>query len=267
MNKVFKYVSLGLALLMLAACGAKTEPKTITVGASPTPHAEILAEAKKVLEKEGYTLEITEFVDYVQPNLALENGEIDANFFQHQPYLDDFNAKNDTDLVSIGSIHYEPFGIYAGKTASLDALPDGATVAVPNDTTNEARALMLLEANGLIKLAEGAGLQATVVDVVENPKNLIINEIEAAQLARTLQDVDIAVINGNYAIQANLSVADALAKEDAASVGAETFANVLAVRAGDEARPELVALLDALRSDEVKKFMEDKYAGAVVPMF
>ncbi|SMC64618.1 MetQ/NlpA family ABC transporter substrate-binding protein [Papillibacter cinnamivorans] len=240
----------------------------IVVGASPTPHAEILAVAKEVLAKEGYDLEIVEFTDYVQPNLALASGDLDANYFQHQPYLDDFNAENKTDLVSIGAIHYEPLGIYPGKTTSLDALKDGAKVAVPNDTTNEARALLLLEAQGLIKLKADAGLKATKNDIAENPKNLDIIEIEAAQLARSLPDVDIAVINGNYAIQAGLNAAtDALAKEEKDSLAATTFANIIAVRAGDENREDLQALVKALQSDEVRQYIEDTYQGAVVPTF
>lgn len=267
-----------LALTAFAGCGASTEGEEaeatateltpIVIGASPTPHAEILAVAKELLVAQGYDLQIQEFSDYVQPNLALDSGDLDANYFQHQPYLDDFNAQNGTELVTIAKIHYEPFGIYPGKTASLDALADGAQVAVPNDTSNESRALLLLEAQGLIKLKEGVGLAATKKDIVENPKNLDIVEIEAAQLARSLQDVDIAVINGNYAIEAGLSVADdAIATEDAASVAAQTYANILVVKAGDEEREDLKALAAALQSAEVKQFIEDTYNGAVVPVF
>ncbi|MDR3085426.1 MAG: metal ABC transporter substrate-binding protein, partial [Christensenellaceae bacterium] len=178
------------------------EPVTLVIGASPVPHAAILNAVKEALAAEGIVLDIREFTDYVQPNLALESGDLDANYFQHLPYLVDFNANNNTHLVSAAAIHYEPFGIYPGKTASLEALADGAQVAVPNDTTNEARALLLLEAQGFIKLAEGVGLEATVKDIVENPKNLKIVEIEAAQVPRSLPDVDIAVINGNYALDA-----------------------------------------------------------------
>lgn len=251
-----------------ATPSASAELVKIIVGASPTPHAEILNAVKPVLAEQGYDLEVVEFTDYVQPNLALEDGSLDANYFQHVPYLDDFNAENGTKIVSLAAIHFEPLGIYAGKTTSIDALADGAQVAVPNDTTNEARALLLLEANGLIKLKEDAGLAATVKDIVENPKNLEIVEIEAAQIPRSLQDVDIAVINGNYAIEAGLNVAtDALAKEAADSLAATTFANIVAVREGDEKRPELVALAAALQSDAAKKFIEDTYKGAVVPVF
>lgn len=270
-----------LSLLMIAACGnadatddqgtndkAAESKGTITVGASPTPHAEILEAAKPVLAEEGYDLEVVEFTDYVQPNLNLESGELDANFFQHQPYLDDFNKENGTNLASIAAIHYEPLGIYPGKTATLDALADGAKVAVPNDTTNEARALLLLEAQGLITVDASAGLAATKNDITENPKKLEIVEIEAAQLARSLQDVDIAVINGNYAIQADLNVAkDALAKEEKDSVAATSYANILAVRVGDENREDLKALAKALKSDTVRQFIEDKYEGSVVPVF
>ena len=251
-----------------SATPAPTELKKISIGASPTPHAEILAVAKDILAKEGYDLEIVEYTDYVQPNLALQDGELDANYFQHQPYLDDFNKENNTDIVSLAAIHYEPLGIYPGKTKTLAELKDGAQVAVPNDTTNEARALLLLEANGLIKLKADAGLKATANDIAENPKKLKIVEVEAAQLARSLQDVDIAVINGNYAIEAGLNAStDALAKEEKDSLAATTYANIIAIRKGDENREDLKALVKALQSDEVKKFIEDTYKGAVVPVF
>lgn len=238
---------------------------TIVVGASPTPHAEILAEAAKLLKPQGYTLKIVEYSDYVQPNMALESKDLDANYFQHKPYLDDFNAQKGTKLVSMGGVHYEPFGIYAGKCKSLKDLKDGAQVAVPNDATNEGRALLLMEAVGLIKLKKDAGLAATRRDIAENPKNLKIEEIEAAQLVRALPDVDVAIINGNYAILGGLKVADALAVEAADSVAAATYANILAVRAGDEQRPELAALYKALTSPELAAFMKQKYAGAVLP--
>ncbi len=244
------------------------EPVVIKVGASPAPHADILEAIRPVLAEQGYELEIIEFTDYVQPNLALEDGSLDANYFQHVPYLDDFNAENGTSIVSLAAVHFEPLGIYPGKTVSLDALADGAQVAVPGDTTNEARALLLLEAQGLIKLKDGVGLEATVTDIVENTKNLNIVEIEAAQLPRSLPDVDIAVINGNYAIDAGLNATtDALAAEDPSSVAATTFANILAVRAGDEGREDLNALAAALLSEISKKFIEDTYQGAVVTVF
>ena len=251
--KNFRSALLAAALSLVVAAQATTK---IRVGASPTPHAEILKVANDVLKPQGYELQIIEYSDYVQPNMALEGKELDANFFQHKPYLDDFNKEKGTKLVSIGTVHYEPFGIYAGKTKSLGALKDG---------TNEARALLLLQSNGLIKLKDGAGLTATRRDIAENPKKLKIEEIEAAQLVRALPDVDLAIINGNYAILGGLKVADALSAEKADSIAATTYANILAVRAGDENRPELKALIDALKSDQVKEFMTKKYEGAVVP--
>ena len=243
------------------------ELQKIVVGASPAPHAEILKAANDVLKEKGYELEIKEYVDYIQPNLALESGDLDANYFQHLPYLESFYMENGTNLVSAGAIHYEPFGVYAGKTTSLDELQDGATIAVPNDTTNEARALLLLEAQGLIKLKEDAGLTATKNDIVENPKNLQLYEVEAAQLPRVIGDVDVAVINGNYAIEAGYKVSDALAVEASDSLAATTYGNVVAVRAGEENDPAIQALIEALTSDEVKAFIESTYDGAVVPLF
>lgn len=270
-----------LCLTALTACGgsktdsaaadsssaAAGDDKTITVGATPTPHAEILNAAKDALKAEGYTLNVVEFTDYVQPNTALVDGDLDANYFQHLPYLEQFNQERGTKLVSAGKIHYEPFGIYAGKTASLDELADGAKVAVPNDATNEARALLLLEAQGLLKLADGAGLKATKTDIVENPKNLDILEVEAAQVPRSLPDVDVAVINGNYAIEAGLKVSDALAVEASDSEAATTYGNVVAVKEGKEEDAKTKALIEALTSDAVKEYMEQTYEGAVVPLF
>ena len=250
-----------------APAEAPAELQELVVGASPAPHAEILEAARPVLEEKGYTLKIVEYTDYVQPNLALDAGDLDANYFQHYPHLEQFIAENGSKLASAGKVHYEPFGIYAGKTATLDALADGAKVAVPNDATNEARALLLLEAQGLIKLTEGVGMNATKTDVIENPKNLDILEIEAAQLPRSLQDVDIAVINGNYAIDAGLKVSDALAVEASDSEAAVTYGNVVAVQEGKENDPAIQALMEALTSDTVKEFMETTYEGAVVPLF
>lgn len=249
------------------AAEAAGELTPILVGASPAPHAEILEAAKAILAEQGYDLQIKEYTDYVQPNLALDTGDLDANYFQHYPYLEQFNQERGTKISSAAAIHYEPFGIYAGKTAALDALADGAKVAVPNDATNEARALLLLEAQGLIKLKEGVGLKATKNDVVENPKKLDIYEIEAAQIPRSLQDVEIAVINGNYAIEAGLQVSGALAIEDAASIAATTYGNIVAVQEGHEKNDAILALIDALTSDTVKKYIEDTYQGAVVPLF
>ena len=241
---------------------------TLKVAASPTPHAEILNVAKEVLAEQGITLEVVEFSDYVQPNLVTESGEVDANYFQHPPDLESFNEENGTHLVSVGAIHYEPFGIYPGKSNDLANIADGATIAVPNDTTNEARALQLLAAQGLITVRDGAGLTATVNDITENPHNLQIEEIEAAQLPRTVQDVDFAVINGNYAMEAGFSVGkDALATEDASSEAAQTYANVQDVKDGNENNPAIQDLLKALQSDEVKNYIDQTYDGAVVAIF
>lgn len=255
------------AALETTESAAPSELVKVKVGASVTPHAEILNAVKDELKAAGYDLEVVEFTDYVLPNTALEQGDLDANYFQHTPYLENFNEENGTHLVSVGKIHYEPFGIYAGKTSDLSAIPEGGSIAIPNDGTNEARALLLLEAQGLIKLKEGITFTATVLDIAENPKNLSIKEIEAAQLARSLQDVDAAVINGNYAIQAGLKVKDALAIEDKDSIAADTYANVLVVKEGHENDEATKALLAALQSDTAKKFMEEKYEGAVIAAF
>ncbi len=249
------------------AAEAAGELQDIIVGATPAPHAEILNAVKDVLKEEGYNLVIKEYTDYVQPNLALESGDLDANYFQHKPYLDQFNAEKGTDLVSAAAVHYEPFGIYAGKSDSLENLADGAQIAVPNDVSNEARALLLLADNGLIELKEGVGLEATKNDIVKNDKNFKIVEVEAAQLPRSLGDVDIAVINGNYAIEAGLKVSEALSVEDAKSTAATLYSNIVAVRAGEESTEKTAALVKALTSETVKKFMEDTYDGAVVPSF
>lgn len=276
LKKALALVLTGAVLVgAFAGCGAKKDSssdkkdtKKIVIGASPSPHADILKVAKKELKKEGYDLEIKEYSDYVQPNTALESGDLDANYFQHKPYLDNFNKEKKTHLVSAGMIHYEPFGIFPGKTKKLKDLKNGATVAVPNDTTNEARALLLLQDQGLIKLKDGAGLTATKKDVVENKKNLKLQEIEAAQIPRSLKDVDIAVVNGNYALEAGLKVnKDALATEDSDSIGAKTYGNVVAVKKGNEKSAATKALIKALKSDEVKKYINDKYDGAVVPLF
>ena len=250
-----------------ADSGDTADSKVITVGATPAPHAEILEVAKEVLAEQGYTLDIVEFDDYIMPNDAVEEGELDANYFQHITYMNQFNADNGYHLVSVGSIHYEPFGIYAGKTASLEELADGAQVAIPNDATNGGRALLLLEQEGLITLKEGAGITATVNDIVDNPKNLEIVELEARLLPDSLKDVDLAVINGNYAIDAGLKIADALAIESAEGEAATAYANVLTVKEGNEESEGVQALLAALESDEVKAFIEETYDGAVVPLF
>lgn len=250
-----------------SGAAAEVEPKgTITVAASPTPHAQILEQAAKILAQKGWTLKVTEFEDYVQPNLVVDSGEIDANYFQHIPYLNDFNKERGTKLVSAGGIHYEPFGIYPGTKSSLKDLEKGDTVAVPNDTTNEARALLLLQANGLIKLKEGAGLNATVLDIVENPLKLKIQELEAAQVSRVKDEVALVVLNGNYALAAGFNVAkDSIAYETSDSEAAKTYVNVIAVKEGNENNEGIKALVEVLKSDEIKKFINETYEGAVIP--
>ena len=239
--------------------------ETITVAASPTPHAEILAQAKPILEEYGYELKVTEFDDYVQPNLAVESGEYDANYFQHVPYLDSFNEEKGTHLVDAGDIHYEPFGIYPGTKSSLDEIEKGDAIAIPNDTTNEARALLLLQDNGLLKLKDGAGLTTTVNDIVENPNEIEFVELEAAQVARVVDEVAFVVLNGNYALEAGYSVGrDSIAYESSDSVAAETYANIVAVYEGNETEPKIQALVAVLRSEAIQKFIEETYDGAVV---
>ncbi len=245
----------------------ETEVKgTITIAASATPHSEILEKAKEILASKGWDLKVTVFDDYVQPNLVVESGEFDANYFQHIPYLDSFNSEQGTHLVSIGEIHYEPFGIYPGKESDLKSISDGATIAVPNDTTNEARALLLLQDNGLIKVKEGAGLTATVNDIVDNPHNLKIEELEAAQVPRVKDEVAFVVLNGNYALEAGLSVAkDAVAFETSASEAAKTYVNIIVVKEGNESNEGVKALVEVLKSDEIKEFINTTYNGAVIP--
>ena len=266
-----KIIALTLALVLalgLVACGSKTDNTTITVAASSTPHAEILAVAKEVLAKDGWTLNVTEYADYVVPNNVVEDGEMDANYFQHQPYLDTFNAENGTHLVTVAAIHYEPFGIYAGTKSAIADLAAGDKIAVPNDGSNRARALLLLEAQGLIKLTEGVGMEATVLDIAENALGLEIYEMEAAQIAGVLDSVAMGVINGNYALAAGLNAGtDALATEDAASISATTYANILVVKEGNENNEKIQALKKALLSQEVKDFINNTYSGAVVPIF
>ena len=239
--------------------------ETIKIAATPVPHAEILEEAAKILENYGYKLDIVEFDDYVQPNLVVESGEFDANYFQHVPYLDSFNAEQGTHLVVAGEIHYEPFGIYPGKKASLDEIGDGDKIAIPNDTTNEARALLLLQDNGLITLKEGVGLTATVNDVVENPHNIEFVELEAAQVARVVKEVEYVILNGNYALEAGYSVGkDSIAYEASDSEAAKTYVNIVTVLEGNENSDKIQALVKVLRSDDIKKFIEDTYDGAVI---
>ena len=245
--------------------GSSSEGKVVKVAASATPHAEILEEAKGLLEKEGYQLDVTVFNDYVQPNEVVESGDFDANYFQHIPYLESFNEEKGTHLVNAGGIHYEPFGIYPGTRKSLDELEEGDTIAVPNDTTNEARALLLLEANGVIKLKDGAGLNATVNDIAENTKNVKIQELEAAQVSRVVEEVSGGVLNGNYAVEAGYSVkSDAIAYETSDSEAAKTYVNVIAVKEGNEENEAIQALVKVLKSDDIKKFIDGEYDGAVI---
>lgn len=264
-----------LAIGTLTGCGStdkkaegstgSTDSKVIKVAASATPHAEILEEAKPLLEKEGYDLEVTVFDDYVQPNEVVDSGDFDANYFQHAPYMEQFNKEKGTKLVDAGDIHYEPFGIYPGTKKSLDEIADGDEIAVPNDTTNEARALLLLQDNGIIKLKDGAGLTATVNDIAENPHNIKIVELEAAQVARVTGETAFVVLNGNYALQAGYSVKkDALAYEAADSEAAKTYVNIIAVKDGNQDSNAIKALVKVLKSDDIKKFIDEKYDGAVI---
>ena len=238
---------------------------TLRVGASPTPHAEILSQVVDDLAEQGIDLQIVEYTDYVVPNTAVEDGEDDANYFQHTPYMENFNAERGTHLVAVGDVHYEPMGIYAGQTTSLEELPDGATIAVPNDATNEGRALLLLQAQGLITIDEAAGLECTPNDITENPKNLVFKELEAAMLPQTIDEVNLSVINSNYALQAGFNpVQDSLAMETADST---PYPNVIAVKEGNENNEAIQALVKALQSDKVRDYIEETYGGAVVALF
>ena len=272
-----KILALALAGVLvvgaLTGCGSsksessekKTDDKKITVAASATPHAEILEEAKTLLKDKGYELEVKVFDDYVQPNNVVESGEFDANYFQHVPYLEQFNKEKGTHLVVAGKIHYEPFGIYPGTKKDLKDIAKGDKIAVPNDTTNEARALLLLQDNGIIKLKDGAGIKATVNDIEENPNNIEIVELEAAQVPRVVNEVAYVVLNGNYALEANYTVKkDALAYEKSDSEAAKTYVNVIAVKEGNENSEKIKALVDILKSDSIKKFINEKYDGAVI---
>ncbi|MCI6857801.1 MAG: MetQ/NlpA family ABC transporter substrate-binding protein [Eubacterium sp.] len=264
-----------LALGTLTGCGStdksaesttQQESKVIKIAASATPHAEILEEAKPIMKEKGYDLQITVFDDYVQPNEVVNSGEFDANYFQHITYLNEFNKEKGMDLVDAGDIHYEPFGIYAGTKKSLDEIADGDEIAVPNDTTNEARALLLLQDNGIIKLKDGAGLTATVNDIAENPHNVKIVELEAAQVARVTNETAFVVLNGNYALEAGYSVKkDALAYEKADSETAKAYVNVIAVKPEKENDEGIKTLVEVLKSDDIKNFIDEKYDGAVVP--
>lgn len=239
---------------------------TITVAASATPHAEILEQVKPILAEQGWDLEVTVFDDYVQPNLVVESGEFDANYFQHIPYLESFNEEQGTHLVNAGGIHYEPFGIYPGTKSDLTTLEKGDVIAVPNDTTNEARALLLLQDNGVITLKDGVGLEATVRDIVENPNEIEIQELEAAQVPRVIDEVAFVVLNGNYALEAGYNVVnDSIAYEKADSEAAKTYVNIIAVKEGNENNEGIVALVEALKSDEIKEYINNTYSGGVIP--
>ena len=268
LKKLLAVTLTGVVLVSsLTACGkSESKEKTIKVAASATPHAEILEKAKPLLEKKGYKLEVKVFDDYVQPNEVVESGDFDANYFQHIPYLENFNEEKGTHLVNAGGIHYEPFGIYPGTKKSLDDIADGDSIAVPNDTTNEARALLLLQDNGIITLKEGAGLTATVHDIVDNPYDIKIQELEAAQVARVRSEVEFVVLNGNYALEAGLSVGkDSIAYEKSDSEAAKTYVNIIAVKAGHEEDEAIQALVKALQSQEIKDYINETYDGAVVP--
>lgn len=239
---------------------------TITVAASATPHSEILEQVKPILAEQGWDLEVTVFDDYVQPNLVVESGEFDANYFQHIPYLESFNEEQGTHLVNAGGIHYEPFGIYPGTKSDLTTLEKGDVIAVPNDTTNEARALLLLQDNGVITLKDGVGLEATVRDIVENPNEIEIQELEAAQVPRVIDEVAFVVLNGNYALEAGYNVVnDSIAYEKADSEAAKTYVNIIAVKEGNENNEGIVALVEALKSDEIKEYINNTYSGGVIP--
>ncbi len=281
MNNTKKIIALAAAAvftLSLAACSGNNSSSTadnsgsdasstvIRVGASPSPHAEILEFAKDQLAAKGYELEIVEFTDYVMPNVALYEGDLDANFFQHTPYLDNYNEQNGTDLVSACKVHFEPMGLYSETLTSVSDVAEGSKVGVPNDPTNEARALNLLEAQGLIKLREGAGLNATPLDIEENPLNLEFVELEAAQLPRNLSEFAIAAINGNYAIEAGI-LDKVIVNEAADSESAREYANILAVQSGELETDKTKALVEALTSDETREFINTQYEDQFIPVF
>lgn len=250
-----------------ATSSSASSGTVITVGASPSPHAEILKAVEDEIKTAGYELKVVEYNDYVQPNVALSEGDLDANYFQHKPYLDNYNQENGTDLVSAAAIHFEPMGIYTGKSSDIKNVPDGAKIAVPSDATNEARALLLLQDQGVLKLKDGVGLEATKNDIAENPHNVEFVEVEAASVPRTLQDADFGVINGNYALSAGLDTTATLASEGAGSEAAKTYANIVAVRKGEDQTDKTKALVKALTSDTAKKFIENQYKGSVIPVF
>ncbi len=255
-----------LGVSLLAGCGGSDVDKTVKIGASVTPHAELLREAAKILEKEGITIDIVELEDVVTPNTGVVDGSLDANFFQHVPFLESFNKENGTDLVSIGATHYEPFGIYKGKSSDLANIKDGAIIGVPNNATNEARALLLLQQEGIITLKEGADITATVEDIVDNPHNIDIKEIAPEQLVRSIPDLDFVIINGNYALEGGLKVKDALAVESADGVAAQTYKNVVVTTAANKDNKTLKRVVEVLQSQEIQDYINSTYDGAVVPV-
>ena len=279
MKKRILLLVVATLLCSLVACGGKQEAKSeettekvaeklmvVSVAASPTPHAEILAQVIDDMKEQGFDLQITEFNDYVQPNTAVEEGSMMANYFQHKPYLDDFNKERGTHIVTVrdGMIHYEPFGIYAGKKKDLSELEKGDEIAVPNDVTNGARSLQLLEDAGIIKLKEGVGLAATERDIIENEKDVVIRPLEAAQIPRSMQDVAFACLNGNYAVEAGFKVSDATFVEPKSSEAAKTYANILCVKSGNENEAWALALFNCLKSQKVKDFIDKKYNQSVI---
>lgn len=271
MKNIKKFASVVLALVLiaaLAACGGgKEDEKKISIAVTPVPHAEIMNIVKDKLAAQGIELEIIIYNDYVQPNKVVDSGEVYANFFQHTPYLDSFNKENGTKVVSVAKVHFEPLGLYKGKTNAVADLKDGAAIAVPNDATNEARALLLLQDQGIITLKDGIGMDATKLDIVKNEKNIEIVELDAAAIASRLADVDLAVINGNYALDAGLTTADAIAFEDPEGVAAQTYGNIVCVKEGNENTELTKALVEAVLSSEVKDFINATYGGSVIPVF
>lgn len=278
-KKLSLILVLALSIFAFAGCGDKNdsagdsagadsgELTKLKVGATANPHADVLNSLKDALAEEGVDLQVEEYTDYIIPNTAVESGELDANFFQHITYMNDFNEKNGTHLVSVADVHYEPMGIYAGKSSDLNNVAEGAVFAVPSDPTNEARALALLEEQGLIKMKEGVALEATTNDIAENPKKIEFLELEAAAVARSMQDVDFAVINGNYALEAGLTEEDGLAFEASDSDSAQAYKNVLVVKEGNENNEAVQKLVKALTSEDCKKFLEENYKGMVKPVF
>ena len=257
-----------LVFITLTGCYEKPEDenKIIRVAATSTPHAQILAQVKDVLKEQGYELEIIEFKDYIQPNLAVINGEADVNFFQHKPYLSNFNKEKNTKLVSVAQIHFEPLGIYAGRSSDLKYIKNGSTIAIPKDTSNRARALLLLENNGLIKIRIGSGLTASQQDIVKNPYNLYIVELEAEQISKVISNVDFVVLNGNYALSAGLNISDVLSMEEPDSEAAQTYANIVVVKDGNQNKKYVLALIEALKDKSIKQYIIDTYKGSVVPI-